>query len=599
MRLRTAAGEDQVRLNESKDRLRLRKELIQVASGEREADLLLANCQLVNLFTEEILVTDIAVYGGHIASTSRRPPPAKVRMDCTGLFAVPGLIDAHVHIESTLLTPQNLAKIVLPRGTTSLLIDPMEIANVAGIEGVRTFLRGTERLPLRIFIQIPSRVPTAPGLETTGGVLGLDEIKEMLTWDATIALGELDPSKVDPPLDEYIWKILLTEDTGKIAVGHAAGLNGLRLDAYAAAGLRDDHECVSAAEALERLRLGMDVMVREGTSERNLEELVGLVTTMGIPSERLFFCTDDKHINDIKREGHIDYNVRRAIAAGIPAIKALQMATINGARHFRIDHLVGCLAPGRCADIVLSESLRDFHAKVVLANGQVVARDGSLTVDLPDLEWPDWTVNTVHIGAVDPERLTVPAKDASVRVKVIEIVEGQITNRWLEEDVPVVNGQVLPVPDRDLLKIVCVERHGASGNVGVSFVRGFNLRDGAIAASVSHDHHNVVAVGTNDADILCAVEAIQAMQGGFVATRGGRVLEKLALPLFGLISRLGPEELQVAMENLNRATREMGCTLNAPFMTLSFVSLPTVPELGLTDLGLVDVSAHRLISLFA
>lgn len=586
-------------MKESRHSLRLRKELIQVASGDREADLLLTDCRLVNLFTEEILVTDIAVYGGHIASITRPPRPAKAHLDCAGRFAVPGLIDGHVHIESTLLTPQNLAKIVLPRGTTSLLIDPMEIANVAGIEGIRTFLRGTERLPLKLFIQIPSRVPTAPGLETTGGVLGLDEIKEMLTWEASIALGELDPSKVDPPLDEYILKILLTEQMGKVAVGHAAGLHGLRLDAYAAAGLRDDHECVSAEEALARLRLGLDIMVREGTSERNLDELIKLVTTMGVPSDRLFFCTDDKHINDIETEGHIDFNVRRAIAAGVPAIKALQMATLNCARHFRIDHLVGCLAPGRAADIVLADSLSDFHAAIVLANGEIVARENRLTVDLSDLDWPDWTVNTVHVGTIDPDRLIVRAGDPSVRVRVIEVIEGQITNRWLEEDVPVVDGQVLPVPCRDILKIACVERHGASGNVGVSFVRGFNLRDGAIAASVSHDHHNIIAVGTNDADILCAVEAIQAMQGGFVATRGGRVLQRLDLPLFGLISHLAPQELLVAMESLNQATAELGCQLKSPFMTLSFVSLPTVPELGLTDLGLVDVSAHQLISLFA
>jgi adenine deaminase len=320
---------------------------------------------------------------------------------------------------------------------------------------------------------------------------------------------------------------------------------------------------------------------------------------MGVPSDRLFFCTDDKHINDIETEGHIDFNVRRAIAAGVPAIKALQMASLNCARHFRIDHLVGCLAPGRIADIVLAESLSDFHAGIVLANGEIVARANRLSVDLPDLDWPDWTMNTVHVGTIDPDKLIVSATDSSVRVKVIEVVEDQITNRWLEEDVPVAGGQVLAVPGRDILKIVCVERHSASGNVGVSFVRGFNLHDGAIAASVAHDHHNIVAVGTNDTDILSAVEAIMTMQGGFVVTRGGRVLEKLELPLFGLISRLAPAELLVAMENLNKATRELGCRLKSPFMTLSFVSLPTVPELGLTDLGLVDVCAHRLISLFA
>ncbi len=580
-------------------KLNARKELIQVAWGKREADLVLRNCRLVNLFTEEVYATDIAIYDGRIASISAENLPAKQQMDCSGLFAVPGLIDGHVHIESTLLTPQSLAKIILPRGTTTLLIDPHEIANVSGVNGVKTFLRGTERMPLKLYIQIPSRVPTAPTLETTGGVIGVEEVKEMLQWEASIALGELDPSKVLPPLDEYILKVLLAEGEGKVAVGHAAGLSGRRLDAYAAAGLMDDHECVTAEEARERLRRGLEIMIREGTSERNLDELIGLVPQMGGQADFFFFCTDDKHVNDIETEGHIDFNVRRAIAASIPPIQAIKMATLNCARHFRIDQRVGCLAPGRSADIVLTKSLNDFHADAVFANGERVAEGGKFLVDLPDLEWPEWTMNTVHVGPLTPSRLAVPASGASARIRVIELVKDQIVNRAMEEVVPVVAGRILPLPERDILKMVCVDRHKASGNVGVGFVRGFKLSQGAIGCSVSHDHHNIVVVGTQDEDIVCAVQALQAMQGGFVAVRDGQVAGQLALPLFGLMSLLPPEELKKEVECLNQIAWDLGCRLKGPFMTLGFVSLPTVPELGLTDQGLVDVAGHRLISLFA
>ena len=585
-------------MEDLESKLNARKELIQVAGGGREADLLLRNCQLVNLFSEEIYVTDIAIYDGKIASISAENLPAKEQMDCSGLFATPGLIDGHVHIESTLLTPQSLAKIILPRGTTTLLIDPHEIANVSGINGVKAFLRGIEQLPLKLYIQIPSRVPTAPNLETTGGVIGVEQVKEMLQWEASIALGELDPSKVLPPLDEYILKVLLAEESGKVAVGHAAGLSGRRLDAYAAAGLMDDHECVTAEEAKERLRRGIEIMIREGTSERNLDELIGLVPQIGGQADFFFFCTDDKHVNDIETEGHIDFNVRKAIAAGIPPIKAIKMATLNCARHFRLDQRVGCLAPGRSADIVLTKSLKDFHADIVFANGERVAEGGRFLVDLPDLEWPAWTLNTVHISPLTPSRLAVPASGVSVRIRVIELVEDQIVNRAWEETLPVFAGQVLPLPERDILKMVCVDRHTASGNVGVGFVRGFKLRQGAIGSSVSHDHHNIVVVGTNDENIMCAIQTLQEMQGGFVAVRDSQVVGKLPLPLFGLMSLLPPEKLKKEIESLNQIAWNLGCRLKGPFMTLGFVSLPTVPELGLTDKGLVDVASHRLISLF-
>lgn len=580
-------------------KLEARKGLIRVASGEQESDVILQNCQLVNLFSDEIYPTDIAFFAGRIASISAQSLTAKKKIDCSGYFAIPGFIDGHVHIESTLLTPQNLAKIVLPRGTTSLLIDPMEIANVSGIKGISTFLQGTERLPLHLFIQIPSRVPTAPGLETTGGVLGVEEIKEMLLWEASIALGELDPSKVVPPLDEYILKILWTEEKNRIAVGHAAGLRGLELDGYAAAGLSNDHECVTTEEAIERLRRGLAIMIREGTSERNLTTLIQLATKMGFPTDFLFFCTDDKHINDIQNEGHIDFNARSAISAGVSPLQAIKMASLNCARHFRLDHQIGCIAPGRFADIILTDDLRRLTAKMVFAQGQLVALNGQPLLDLPELSWPEWATKTVHIGALNPSMLAVCAQGTVAKIKVIDLIEDQIINRCQLEEFPVINGQIIPLLERDLLKIVCIERHTASGNLGIGFVRGFNLKEGAIASSVSHDHHNIVVVGTNDEDIVRAAQALQELQGGFVVVRRGEIIGQLALPLFGLISLHSPQELDREMLHLNQAAASLGCPLKGPFMTLSFVSLPTVPELGLTDLGLIDVASHRLTSLFA
>lgn len=585
-------------MEQLEQKLVARKKLIQVALGEDEADLKLQNCQLVNLFTEEIYTTDIAIYNDRIASISAKHVPAKKIVDCTGLFAVPGLIDGHVHIESTLLTPQNLAKIILPMGVTTLLIDPHEIANVAGIEGVRTFLKGTSNLPLRLLLQIPSRVPSAPTLETTGGVLGLEEIKEMLTWEASIALGELDPSKVIPPLDEYILKILRTEEKGKISVGHAAGLYGAKLDAYSAGGLNDDHEAVTAEEAKERLRRGIEIMIREGTAERNLKELITLITEAGFPEDFFFFCTDDKHVNDIEGEGHIDYNVREAIAAGVPPIKAIKMATYNCARHFRIDHLIGCLAPGRFADIVLAKDLRNFHADLVFTNGNVVAENGKLVGDIPNLEWPDWVKQTVHVGALTPDKLTVKANGSSARIRIIELIKDQIINHCIVENMPVVQNIVAVDPERDILKMICVDRHKASGTVGIGFVRGFGIKKGAIGGSVSHDHHNIVAVGTNDNDIVRVVQAIQETQGGFAVACDGQITAQLELPLFGLMSPLSPEALNNEMERVNKAASELGCDLKGPFMTLSFISLPTVPELGLTNKGLIDVANHKIVSLF-
>jgi len=578
------------------DRLPLLKKVINTALGKHPPDLLLKNCNLVDVFTGEIFKTNISIVSGIIASISDIERSSKETLECNGYYAVPGLIDAHVHLDSTLLTPSQLAKIILPHGTTTVLIDPMEIANVLGLKGVKLLLEEAWKTPLKTYVQISSRVPTAPGLETTGATLGLKEVRKILEWENTIALGELDPSKVIPPKDEYINKIIAAKKLNKIRVGHAAGLSGKELNAYIAAGLCDDHECVNVQEALERLRLGMGIAIREGSSERNLKELIKVVTEHKIDSSNLFFCTDDKHPNDIIQEGHIDYNVKEAIRLGLDPIKAIQIATINCAKHFRIDDKVGSIAPGRIADIVLVKDLKEFKPEIVIANGEIVAKDGKFLKDLPKFKWPKWSTNTIKLRRkLKPSDFVLKSKKEVQRVRVIQIIEDQIINKETYADLSVKNNEVQIDLENDVLKIACVERHKRTGRIAIAFVKGFNLKEGAIGSSVAHDHHNIVVVGTNDLDMAIAVNSIADMHGGLIAVKQGKVLEKLELPIAGLMSNLDAETVIERLESLNNAVKMLGCKLKAPFMTLSFISLPTVPELGLTDKGLIDVKNHKMI----
>lgn len=578
-------------------RLNLKKSLIKTALGEEEADLVLKGCTLLNLFTDRQEIVNIGIKGKYIATITTEPVKGQEQIDCSGLFALPGFIDGHIHVDSTLLTLSQLAKIILPCGTTTLMVDPMEIGNVCGIRGVKEFLKEAAGLPLKVFVQISSRVPTAPELETTGAVIGVEDVREMLELDSVIALGELDPSKVVPPKDEYLLKVLFAEEKNKIRVGHAAGLSGKTLRGYAAAGLNDDHECVTKEEAIERLSLGMEVMIREGSSERNLESLITVITEEGLDSRFLFFCTDDKHVNDILREGHIDFNVRKAISLGVRPLDAIKMASLNCARHFRVDDKVGCIGPGRRADIILTKSLENIRAEMVIADGQLVAREGKMVVQLPVFQWPSWALDTVFIGSpMTPERLMLESSGVEARVRVIEIIKDQIINRAYEATLPVINGEIVSDVQNDILKLVCVERHKGSGKIGFAFVKGFGLKSGAIASSVAHDHHNIVALGTNNSDLALAINDIQDMHGGLVVTDKGKILGRLPLEIAGLMSLSAVEDVNKAIEQLNRHVKKLGCGIPSPFMLLSFISLPTVPEFGLTDKGLVDVRKHALVS---
>lgn len=577
-----------------------RRKLILTGMGQSPLDVLIDNIQIVNVYTGRIEAGAIGIVDGRIVTPYAQGYEAKQVVDGGGRFAMPGFIDTHVHIDSTLVIPENLSHLIVPRGTTTMLVDPMEIANVAGLKGFKALQQSRNNLPYHIFWEVSSRVPTAPGLETTGGELGLEEVKEILLWPETVSLGELDPSKILGMSDEHLLKVEAALKLGKICNGHAVGRVGKELVAYACGGLSDDHECVDYEEALSRLRLGMAVLIREGSTERNLRRILEGVVRDGIfSSPHLMFCTDDKHPDEILAEGHIDFMVNSAIELGVPPVTAIQMATINAARHFRIEHLVGSLSPGRWADVILTDDLQHIVAGDVYVKGQHVASAGKLIVAPPEATYPDWIYHTVDVTrGKHAEDFVLVAEGRTANVRVIDLYPDQIINKQIQAELQVVDGSVMPDIGRDFLKLAVVERHGKNGNIGVTFVRGFGMRNGALASSVAHDHHNIIVVGSNDADMAVCVRAIEEMQGGLAIASGGTVAGKLPLPIGGLMSEEPVDEIIINLETINGIYRELDGTLPAPFMTISFIGLPTVPELGLTDMGLVDVLKYTLISPF-
>lgn len=576
-------------------------EELKAAKGLEPADLVLLHAKLVMLHTEEIIEGCLYIKNGRIVSLQERHClPAAEQFDCQGRYVLPGLIDAHVHIEPTLLTPEALAAVIVPLGTTTMLVDGMEMGNVAGTAGVEALMQNAlrEGLNYNLWLQVPSRVPSAPGLETTGGELGLDEVKGLLEQAYSVSVGELDPSKVLSLRKDYLEKVLMAQRMGKISNGHAAGLKWDELNVYACAGLQDDHECLEYEELLQRLRLGLRVMIREGSAERNLEALLGGVLKDRLPLDELLFCTDDKHVNDIYHEGHINYMVNKAIALGVPPIKAIKMATLNTAKHFRMDHLIGSVAPGRWADLIVTEDLARIDPVHVFFHGRHVAENGRMLASIARPDYPQELRRTIRLSthfSGGQFKVASAAASDSVKVRVIHLYPNQIVNFGSVETLQAVDGEIKADANRDILKLAVVERYGRTGDVGVGFVKGFGLKSGALACSVAHDHHNIVVVGSNDEDMELAVRTIERYQGGFAAVDGGVVQGVLALPIGGLMSDLGAEEVIEQLEHLNEVVKMMGCRLRSPFMALSFISLPTVPELGMTDKGLVDVKSHSII----
>lgn len=579
------------------------KNTIETGLGMHVCDLKIENVKLVNVFSGEVYPTNIYIKNKRIVSIDPSADlEAKKVLDGNGQYALPGLIDAHMHFESTMLSPEALASVVVPQGTTTMCADLMEIANVAGEEGLRAMLQSMNRLPYRMLIEVSSRVPTAPGLETTGAVLGAEEVANIMEWEESVSLGELDPSKILFVKDEYIKKVADTLAKRKLVNGHAIGRLGQELNVYASSGISDDHECVNTNEMIERLKVGMKVFIREGSSERNVDELIRGVIEHQLDTSNLMFCTDDKHAREIQVEGHINYNVSRAIDLGLDPMKAIQIATVNSAKHFRMEDEIGSITPGRLADIILVEDWREIKPSVVIFEGNVVAENGKLLEECKVEEYPEWLKHTVILkNPITAESFAVPSKkqDGSTKIHLIDLIPRQIINHYVLEEMQVKNGKIQVNIEKDILKLAVVERYGKNGNVGVGFVRGFELKKGALAYSMSHDHHNIVVVGTNDEDMALAVNEVARLNGGLSVTCGGKILNSMELPIGGLMSEKPAEEVMAQLDILNADAKALGCGMDAPFMSLSFISLPTVPDLGLTDLGLVDVLEHKLIPLEA
>jgi adenine deaminase len=548
--------------------------LIQVAKGELPADLLLANAKIINVFTGQIEPGNVAICGDRIAGVGDYQK-AKEVVDVGGRYIAPGLINGHIHPESSMLDIAQYARAVVPHGTTALVTDLHEIANVSGLAGIRYILNRARRLPFDLFLMAPSCVP-ATGRETSGANLGPEEIGKILKFKECLGLGEVMnfPGVIGGD-KAVLKKIGLAR--GKIIDGHAPGLGGKALSAYIAAGIYSDHESVSPDEAREKLRRGMWLMLREGSSEKNLEALLPLVTDKTF--QRCMLVVDDRSCLDLLKDGDIDGVVRKAIRLGLEPVRAIQLATINPAEYFRRQGL-GAIAPGYVANLIVLGDLPELKIEQVFYRGKLVAEEGKPLFPAPRAKVG--LTDTVRIKPFTIDRLKFsPSGEAE---PVIEVVPGQIITRKKMAKI-----RSVPDPERDILKLVVVERHRATGNIGVGLVSGFGLKRGALASSIAHDSHNIIAVGASDGDIFTAIREIERLKGGLVAVAGGKALTSLALPIAGLLSDQPLEVVVSKLERLEKIASELGTKLASPFATLSFLALPVIPEIRLTDRGVVEV----------
>jgi adenine deaminase len=560
-------------------------EFIRAARGEVESDLLLRGGRVVNVFTHEIVETAVALRGDRIVGLGELP--AHEVIDLEGEYVCPGLIDAHVHIEISMLPPHRFADAVLPHGVTSVVCDPHEIANVLGIQGVRYMLDVSEGLDLSVLVMVPSCVPTS-SMETSGAALNAEDLVALRHHPRVLGLAEMMNFPGVLAGDEPVLEKMRAFD-GRPLDGHAPGLTGPDLQAYAGSGISSDHESTTEEEAREKLRLGMTVFLREASNARNLTDLLPAVDEY--TARRCAFATDDRAPGELLRDGSIDALVRLAVRGGLDPVTAITMATHNAAEHYGLRDR-GAVAPGRRADLVVTSDLRTLPIELVIAGGRIVARDGrGLRESVAPAAALPSTFNVAW-----PPHLCLPARGR--RARIIGIIEDQLLTTAQVDDVRVEDGVAVADPDRDLLRLSVIERHHATGNVGMGFVRGFGLRRGAMASSVANDCHNVIVVGADDDDAMLAARTVADMGGGIAVAADGEARATVALPLAGLMADRAPELVADQLDAATSVVRQLGCAVPAPFMAMSFLALPVIPHLKLTDRGLVDVDAFAFTDVF-
>jgi adenine deaminase len=561
-------------------------ELIAVARGDKPASLIIKNASIVNTFNGTIEKGNVAIYGERIAGIGDYTQ-AKEIIDLDGSYLSPGFMDGHTHLESSMLHPARYAEAVIPHGTTSVITDLHEITNVHGIAGIKFYIKWFENLPLDMFVMVPSCVP-ATNMETSGSRIEASDIKKILQLPGVIGLGEM----MNFPGVIFGDKGILDKIAAvhnRVLDGHAPGVSGKQLNAYLSAGIRSDHECTKLEEAREKLSRGMHIMIREGSSEHNLDDLLPLVTDNTY--KRCLFVVDDRSCDDLLNQGDIDEVVRKAITRGLDPVRAIQLATINTAEYFHLDYHGG-IGPGYAANLITFSSLTGIKVDMVFHKGRLVARRGRYLGTKPKTSVNELG-NSMNIKPFKPESLQLRIK--KTEFPVIEIIPGQIITKKSIERINTENGLALIDVERDILKIAVVERHHATGNIGLGLIKGFGLKRGALASTVAHDSHNIVAIGTNDADIHFAINELSRLGGGLVACNEKKLLVSLPLPIAGLLSDQPLDDVVKKLQNLHSISSQLGNLPAAPFALLSFMALPVIPELKLTDKGLVDVLQFKII----
>lgn len=585
------------------------KELVAVARGERKADIVIQNGKLINVNTAEIIPDiDVAISFGRIAlvgDASHTIGPQTKVIDAAGLYIAPGFMDGHLHVESSMLTVKEYAKAVMPHGTTSIFMDPHEIANVLGAEGIGLMIQEGKEVPLNVYTTMPSCVPATADFETTGATLNALDIINAMGQDTIIGLGEMMnyPGVLNGDLQVHR-ALKATLENNKIITGHYTGPDmAAGLNAYIAAGARCCHETTRMEDALTKMRLGMYVQIREGSAWCDVKETVRALTEHNIDSRFACLVSDDLHPDTLIHEGHMDHIIHRAIEEGLNPITAIQMATINTAECFGLARDLGSVSPGKWADIVLLDDLTKVHVKMTLINGEVVAENGALCIEIPAHSYPSFAKNTMNVGntlQASDFQICVPEdfSDDTITAHIIGINEAQAGTNHLTGTLTVTDGKVESDLNNDYLKLVVIDRHTASTRMGKGFVHGFGLKSGAVASTVAHDAHNLSVLGTNDADMALAANTLIAVGGGMVVVQDGKVLALNPLPIAGLMSEDPASEVAMRTAQIDEAWKILECSIVSPFMTMALLSLAVIPELRLTNKGLVNTITFEQIDLF-